>query len=82
MQRLEHIFFIVSGVLFCAFLFFITERGQEILRGRIPADATGFQRDDIYMGAGLAPWVWMLAPAIVLTAVALLMRRAARNAPR
>ncbi|HEY2114633.1 MAG TPA: hypothetical protein VGJ51_06065 [Candidatus Angelobacter sp.] len=73
------ILFMLSGTFFCAFLFFITDRGQEILRGRMPPDATGFQRDDIYMGAGLAPWVWMLTPAFILMLLALVMRRASKN---
>jgi hypothetical protein len=56
--------FILSALFLCAFFFFITNMGQQILRGRIPTHATGFQLDDIYMGAGLAPWVYMLIPSI------------------
>jgi hypothetical protein len=73
------ILFAISGLLLGAFLFFITDRGQEILRGPLPKNATGFQLDDIYMGAGLAPWAWMLAPAIILAIIALAMRRSAKR---
>jgi hypothetical protein len=68
------ILFFVSGALFCAFLFFITDLGQEILRGST-AGKTGFQKDDIYIGSGLAPWVWMLLPSIILILIALAMKR-------
>jgi hypothetical protein len=73
------ILFAISGLLLGAFLFFITDRGQEILRDPLPKNATGFQLDDIYMGAGLAPWAWMLAPAIILAIIALAMRRSAKR---
>jgi hypothetical protein len=79
MKLLARIAFISSALLFCAFLFFVTERGQAILQGAIPANATGFQRDDIYMGAGLAPWTWMLAPSIILLLIALVMNRASKE---
>jgi hypothetical protein len=58
------ILFLLSALFLCAFFFFITDMGQHILRGHIPTHATGFQLDDIYMGAGLAPWVYMLIPSI------------------
>ena len=48
------------------FLFGVTEKGQQILRGRIPSNATHWQLDDIYMGAGLAPVVYGLFPAVLL----------------
>lgn len=72
------ILFLVSGALFCAFLFFITNLGQEILRGST-AGKTGFQKDDIYIGSGLAPWVWMLIPSIILMVVALVMKRTGKQ---
>jgi hypothetical protein len=53
----------------CFFLFGITDTGQHVLRGRIPPNATHWQLDDIYMGAGLAPWVYGLAPAVLLAAL-------------
>jgi hypothetical protein len=75
----SRILFTISGLLFGAFLFFITDLGQEILRGPLPKNATGFDLDDIYMGAGLAPWAWMLAPSIILAFIALAMRPAAKR---
>ena len=66
MSRKTKILFAISGILFVSFLFFVTDLGQEILRGKIPADATGFQRDDIYMGAGLAPFTYMLIPSLIV----------------
>jgi hypothetical protein len=65
MSRRTKVLFVISGILFLSFLFFVTDRGQEILRGKIPADATGFQRDDIYMGAGLYPWAYFLMPSFL-----------------
>lgn len=79
MRLWSKILFTISGLLFVAFLFFITDRGQEILRGPLPKNATGFQLDDIYMGAGLAPWAWMLAPSIILAIIALAMRLSAKR---
>lgn len=66
MSRRTKILFAISGILFLAFLFFVTDRGQEILRGKTPANATGFQLDDIYMGAGLFPWAYLLTPSVLL----------------
>jgi hypothetical protein len=80
-QKLRiRILFVISGALFCAFLFFVTDRGQEILRGTPPKNATGFQLDDIYMGAGLAPWIWMLVPSFILFLVALALQRTSKKA--
>ena len=79
MRLWSKILFTISGLLFVAFLFFITDHGQEILRGPVPKNATGFQLDDIFMGAGLAPWAWMLAPSIILAIVALAMKRSAKR---
>jgi hypothetical protein len=78
-MKLRRIFFIISALLFCAFLFFVSDPGQDILRGTIPANATPMQRDDIYMGAGLTPWVWMFAPAVFLALIALLMTWSDKN---
>ena len=65
MRLRTKILFASSAVLFIAFLFFISDKGQEILRGPIPKDATGFELDDIYMGAGLAPWAYLLFPSFI-----------------
>jgi hypothetical protein len=79
-MKLPTILFSVSGALFCGFLFFITEYGQKILRGLISPNSSGFQRDDIYIGSALAPWVWMLAPSIILMLIALLMKSRLKKA--
>ncbi len=75
MKRASHIVFAVSVLFFCFFLFGVTDIGQSLLRGRIPPNATHWELDDIYMGAGLAPWVYGLAPAslFALVGVALLL---------
>lgn len=65
MRLQTKIFFTISAALFIAFLFFVSDKGQEILRGPIPKDATGFQLDDVYMGAGIAPWAYLLFPSFV-----------------
>jgi hypothetical protein len=48
------------------FLVGITDFGQVLLGGRIPQNASRPQLDDIYLGAGLAPWVFGLAPCVLL----------------
>jgi len=48
------------------FVFGITDVGQKILIGQVPANIDHWKADDIYMGAGLAPWVYGLAPFILL----------------
>jgi hypothetical protein len=69
MKRGAHVTFGVSALFFCFFLFGITSVGQVVLRGHIPPNAGNFQRDDIYMGAALAPWVYGLAPSVLLALV-------------
>jgi hypothetical protein len=60
---------LISSVPFlCFFAFGLTEFGQGILRGNIPAGTDHWTADDIYMGAGLAPWVYGLIPFIALCA--------------
>jgi hypothetical protein len=57
-------------ILSAPFLFFfavgVTNFGQTFLRGDIPADTGHIKVDDIYMGAGLAPWVYGLLPFVLL----------------
>ena len=43
-----------------------TDRGQQILSGKAPANETHFDEDDRYMGAALAPIVYCLIPAGIL----------------
>jgi hypothetical protein len=66
MKRGAQFAFGLSALFFCFFVFGITDVGQVILRGRIPPNATHWQLDDIYMGAGLAPWVYGLVPSVLL----------------
>jgi len=69
MKRASQFVFGLSLLFFCLFLFGITDFGQGLLRGRIPPNATIRERDDIYMGVGLAPWVYALGPSVVLAVV-------------
>jgi hypothetical protein len=69
MKRWAQAAFTLSGLFLCFFLFGITDIGQTFLRGRIPQNASHSQLDDIYMGAGLAPWVYGLAPCVMLALV-------------
>ena len=43
--------------------------GQAVLRGQIPPNATHWQLDDTYMGVGLAPLVYGLAPCVLLALI-------------
>ena len=56
----------------CFFAFGITGFGQNILRGPIPPGTDHWRLDDIYMGAGLAPWVYGLFPFVLFFANGLL----------
>ena len=58
----------LTVLLFALFLIGITERGQRYLIGKPSSDH--WQRDDQYMGAGLAPYVYCLAPGSILAALA------------
>lgn len=69
MKRGAQVAFVFSVLFLCFFLFGITDVGQAVLRGRIPPNADHWQADDIYMGAGLAPWVYGLAPSAFLAAL-------------
>jgi len=66
MKRGAQVAFGLSALFLCFFVFGITDAGQVGLRGRIPQNATHWQLDDIYMGAGLTPWVYGLVPSILL----------------
>jgi len=69
MKLVAKVAFGLSLLFFCFFVFGITDVGQTVLRGRIPNDATYWQLDDIYMGAGLAPWVYGLGPCVLLALI-------------
>jgi hypothetical protein len=60
------ILLILCGPFFCFFAFGVTEFGQRMLRGSIQAGADPARLDDIYMGAGLAPWVYGFVPFVPL----------------
>ena len=66
MKRGAQVAFGLSVLFLCFFVLGITDVGQNILRGRIPPNVSHSQLDDIYMGAGLAPWVYGLGPSVVL----------------
>ena len=68
-KRGAQVVFALSVLFLCFFAFGITDTGQVVLRGRIPPNATHSQLDDIFMGAGLAPWVYGLLPSVVLAIV-------------
>ena len=74
MKRWAQATFSLSGLFLCFFLFGITDLGQTFLRGRIPQHAGHSQLDDVHMGAGLAPWVYGLAPCILLALVGTVLR--------
>jgi len=69
MKRWAQVALGFSVLFFCFFLLGITDVGQALLRGRVPANATHWELDDIYMGAGLVPVVYGLAPSAVLALI-------------
>jgi hypothetical protein len=69
LKRAAQVAFGLSIPFFCFFVFGITDVGQTVLRGHIPPNVDHWQLDDIYMGAGLAPWVFGLGPSVLLALV-------------
>ena len=61
----------VAVLLFVMFLIGVSDRGQRYLVGQPSTDH--WQRDDQYMGAGLAPYVYCLAPGTVFTVFGLIL---------
>jgi hypothetical protein len=57
---------IASVPFLCFFVFGVTGFGQRLLIGNLPAGIDHWEADDIYMGAGLAPWVHGLIPFCLL----------------
>ena len=55
----------LATILLVLFLIGISRRGQRYLIGAPSADH--WQRDNQYMGAGLAPYVYCLASCLILT---------------
>jgi hypothetical protein len=81
MKRVSLFLFSLSALFLAFFLFGVTDFGQNVLRGQIPDNVTHQKLDDIYMGAGLAPWDYGLAPSFVLAiagAVIAIKKRASR----
>jgi hypothetical protein len=62
----HRIVLICSALLFGLFLIGESDSGQKLLRGKPKPDETHFEADDRYIGAGLAPFVYCLAPGVVL----------------
>ena len=56
----------VVVLLLAVFAYWMSDRGQMILRGTSPPGETPFQADDREMGAGLAPFVFALFPALLV----------------
>ena len=69
MKRGAQIVFGLSALFLCFFVFGVTDVGQTILRGRISPNVSYSQLDDIFMGAGLAPWIFGLGPCILLALI-------------
>jgi hypothetical protein len=69
MKRGAQVAFGLSALFLCFFVFGVTDVGQNILRGRIPPNVSYSQLDDLFMGAGLAPWVFGLGPCILLALI-------------
>jgi hypothetical protein len=48
------------------FAFGVTDVGQKVLIGNLSENVDHWKADDVYMGAGLAPWVYGLVPFVLL----------------
>jgi hypothetical protein len=84
MKTLTKTLFICSLPFLIFFAFGVTDFGQRLLIGKLPADIDHWKADDVYMGAGLAPWVYGLVPFILLCfggLVSLLLERLRRSKP-
>jgi hypothetical protein len=62
----------------------LTDTAQQWLRGSGRPNETGFERDARYVGAGLAPLAYLIAPGVILGTVgivdsALWLRKSRRN---
>jgi hypothetical protein len=57
--------FTISAVLLMAFVFLLSDFGQKILTAHTKG-LTHFELDDRFMGAAIAPWVYLLFPSLVL----------------
>ena len=66
MKLLAQVAFGLSLLFLCFFVLGVTEIGQTVLRGKIPPNIDPGRLDDIYMGTGLEPWTYGLAPSVLL----------------
>ena len=68
MRRHTKILLVASVVLLVLSLLLETDVGQNFLRGDAAklAKMDHWQLDDVYIGAGLAPLVWGIVPAVFL----------------
>jgi hypothetical protein len=68
MRRRTKFLLIVSVALLVGSLLLEIGVAQSLLRGDASklAEMDHWQRDDVYMGAGLAPLVWGFAPGVLL----------------
>jgi hypothetical protein len=82
MKRSAYAALALSALFLVFFLVGITDFGQVLLRGQIPQNASPPQLDDIWMGAGLAPWVFGLAPCVLLALVGTVLLVSQRLKPR
>lgn len=62
---------IAAAAFFAVFLVGVSEPGQRLLVGTPSQDL--WVRDDQYMGAALAPYVYCLAPSVALAIASLVM---------
>ena len=66
-MKLRHrIVLICAAFLFVLFLMGKSDSGQQVLRGNSKPNETHFEADDRYIGAGLAPFVYCVAPGVAL----------------
>jgi hypothetical protein len=61
------------------FVFGITDVGQRVLVGKLPLNVDHWKDNDIYMGAGLAPWVYGLIPFLAFFLFSLVSRLLERS---
>jgi len=67
------VLFVLSAILGITFVLFVSDYGQELLRRNyLKPGMSHFKVDDVWMGVGLAPWIYLLAPALAFAMAALI----------
>jgi hypothetical protein len=66
MKSRHKIVLICAALLFGLFLIGESDSGQSLLRGKPKSNETHFEAADRVEGAGLAPFVYCLAPGVAL----------------